>query len=90
MGDVELYSIYSNFRRELKHIIRAAKRLYYCKQFDKVSGNIKKTWGLINQLRGKSKPSVKASFIINDQLVKDQRQISNGFNMYFSSVAKKN
>ena len=89
MGDVELYSIYSNFRRELKHIIRAAKRLYYCKQFDKVSGNIKKTWGLINQLRGKSKPSVKASFIIDDQLVKDQRQISNGFNMYFSSVAKK-
>ena len=89
MGEVELYNIYSNFRGALKHIIKAAKRKHYCKQFSRVSGNIKKTWGLINELRGKTKTSIKASFVINGTLVKDERKISDGFNMFFSSVAKK-
>ena len=89
LGDTELYNIYSNFRRELKHVIRAAKRKYYCKQFSKISGNMKKTWGLINELRGKAKTAIKASFVINGELIKDKRQISDGFNMFFSSVAKK-
>ena len=50
---------------------------------------MKKTWALINELRGKSKTNIKASFFIDGDLVKDRRTISNGFNMFFSSVAKK-
>ena len=49
---------------------------------------MKKTWALINELRGKSKTNIKASFIINGELVKDKRQISNGFNLFFSSIAR--
>ena len=89
LGDIKLYTMYSNFRKRLKHVIKSAKQLYYCKKFEKVSGNMKKTWALINELRGKSKSSIKASFFIDGELVKDRRKISNGFNMFFSSVAKK-
>ena len=33
---------------------------------------MKKTWGLINELRGKVKKNIKASFFINGQLVEDK------------------
>ena len=88
LGDIELYDIFTKFRRELKYVIRIAKRKHYCKQFSKVTGNMKKTWALINQLRGKAKSGIKASFIINGELVKDKRKISDGFNLFFSSIAK--
>ena len=89
LGDTDLYLIYSNFRRELKHIIKCAKKLYFSRKFGKVSGNIKQTWALINELRGKVKTGIKASFKIDGELVKDKRVISNGFNMFFSSIASK-
>ena len=50
---------------------------------------MKKTWTLINELRGKVKQNIKASFVINGQIVEDRRQISNEFNNFFASVAKK-
>ena len=52
-------------------------------------GDLKKTWALINELRGHSKQNIKASFIINGNLVVDRREISNEFNNFFASVAKK-
>ena len=51
---------------------------------------MKKTLALIKELRGKSKATVKSSFVIDGELVKDQRKVSTGFSMFFSSVAKKN
>ena len=66
-----------------------AKKKYYTNKFEKVRGNIKKTWELINDLRGKSKPNVKASFIIGDKIVTDRREIAQKFNIFFSSVAHK-
>jgi len=89
LGDEKLYQVYKDFRKKLKHVIRCAKKLYCCRRFEKVSGNMKKTWALINELRGKSKTKIKASFFIDGNLVKDKRTISNGFNMFFSSIAKK-
>ena len=57
-----------------------------CRQ---AKGNIKKTWELINELRGKSKSDIKASFIIDGKVVTERREIANGFNIFFSSIAKK-
>ena len=87
LGDTELYLIYSNFRRGLKRTIKCAKKLYYSRKFSKVMGNMKQTWALINELRGKTKSGIKDSFKIDGELVKDKRVISNGFNMFFSSIA---
>ena len=89
LGEETLYCIYKEFRKKLKHIIKSAKRLHYARKFDRVNGNIKKTWALINELRGKSKNKIKALFVIDGNMVRDKREISNGFNLFFSSVAKK-
>lgn len=89
LGNSELYQIFSNFRRKLKGVINYAYKQFYSKKFASVQGNMKKTWALINELRGKAKTNVKASFIIDGELVKDKRKISNGFNIFFSSIAKK-
>ena len=89
LGNDNLYTKYKDFRKKLKHVIKSAKRLYYCKKFERVKGNMKKTWSLINELRGKHKSKMKASFIIDGNLVKNKREIANGFNLFFSSIAKK-
>ena len=59
------------------------------KKFELASGNIRKTWLLINELRGEKKADIKASFIIDGQIVTERRDIANGFNLFFSSIARK-
>ena len=87
LGDEELYLRYKKFRFELRKVIKIAKKTYYCKKFQSVQGNVKKTWQLINELRGKAKNNIKASFVINGQIVQDRREIAKEFNIFFSSIA---
>ena len=75
-------------RSFFKSTIKLAKKKYYCRRFSSVQGNMKKTWALINELRGKSKQSIKSCFKIDGVLVEDQREIANGFNTFFSSIAR--
>ena len=49
---------------------------------------MKKPWKLINDLRGKAKTNIKASFMINGEMVQDRREIVKEFNIYFSSIAR--
>ena len=69
-------------------MIKHAKRVYYNKRFDSAKGNMKKTWALINELRGKSKCNIKSCFKIDGELVVNKRKIANGFNNFFSSIAR--
>ena len=87
-GDHAAYLKYKEFRKHLKSLITHAKKIYYSNKFNQVKGNMKKTWELINELRGKSKVETKPSFLIDGQLVQNRRFISNGFNKYFASIAK--
>ena len=87
-GDHDAYLKYKEFRKKLKLTIKHAKKMYYSNKFNQVKGNMKKTWELINELRGKGNIETKPSFIIDGQLVQDRRIISNGFNKYFASIAK--
>ena len=47
----------------------------------------KKTWELINELRGKTKNNIKPCFKIDGELIYNQREIAQGFNQYFASIA---
>ena len=49
---------------------------------------MKKTCSLINELKGKAKKSLNPCFKIDCQLVEDKRQIANGFNNFFASIAR--
>ena len=42
--------------------MKHAKTNFYCKKFSNVHGDLKKTWALINELRGNVKKNIKASF----------------------------
>ena len=86
-GDSDKYAAYSDFRRNLKSIIKAAKNLYYIKKFEQTGRNSKKTWGIINELRGKAKSQLKDDFVIDGDRVRSRRAIANKFNQYFTSLA---
>ena len=53
------------------------------------TGNSKKTWEIINEIRGKEKSKIKPSFIVDGELVKNRRVIANEFNKFFTSIATK-
>ena len=88
-GNNAFYIRFKSYRKYLKKVIKLAKKNFYCKKFNNVQGDLKKTWALINELRGKVKHNIKASFVIDGQVVEDRRQISNEFNKFFASVARK-
>ena len=87
LGDSDLYEKYKNYRKRLRLLIKSAKNKFYSDRFDQCKGNSKKTWELINELRGKSKTKSKPSFLINGTLVKERRVIADEFNKYFTSIA---
>ena len=73
----EVYDIYKVYRKKLKGMIKQEKRVFYNKRFDSAKGNMKKTWALINELRGKSKCNIKSCFKIDGELVVNKREIAN-------------
>ena len=81
------YIKYKEYRKVLKHVRKAAKQKYYTGKFNEKSGNIKKTWEVINQIRGKNKREIKPNFVINNEKITNRRIIANEFNKYFVSLA---
>ena len=55
----------------------------------KDEGDMKKTWNLINEIRGERKNDIKPVFIIDNERIISRRIIANEFNEYFTSVASK-
>ena len=49
---------------------------------------MKKTWAVINKIRGKNKKEIKPLFKIDNQRITDRRVIANKFNEYFVSIAE--
>ena len=88
-GDEAKYRKFSDYRRCLKHIIKSIKVKYYGNKISEASGNPKKTWEIINQIRGKMKKSIKPEFIINNERITERRVIASEFNKYFVSLASK-
>ena len=75
-GDRSIHKIFSDYRRILKHIISDEKSKYHNKKFVNASGDPKKTWLLINQLRGKQRRTMKAVFIIDNKRIIERRVIA--------------
>ena len=63
------------------------KTKYFTGKFLETKGDSKKTWELINRIRGKKKRQVKPLFTINNEKVTNRRIIANEFNKYFVSLA---
>ena len=87
MGDQKKHEDYSEYNRYLKTAIKLAKSTHYCNKFEDHKTNPKKTWQIINELRGKSKTTTKDNFVIDGNRVTCRRVIANKFNEYFTSLA---
>ena len=88
-GDPILHEKFRKYRSILKHIINTAKKSYTCEKILENKENSKKTWEIINDLRGKSKNAIKPPFLINNEKIYERRVIANEFNKYFNSIASK-
>lgn len=84
----ELHEDYKAYRKILNNLIKSAKQKHTFEEFDKHKTNKKKTWEIINKLRGKGKHGIKASFSIDNERIMCRRVIANKFNDYFISLAK--
>ena len=87
-GDHELWKKFVTYQEEVNKLISIAKTKYYASKFEKYESNRKKTWEVINELRGKSKDKMKAVFIIDNERVINRRAIADKFNTYFANLAK--
>ena len=79
-GDLDKYLKYKEYRSTLKHAIKHVKSNHYKDKFEKHSSSSKKTWQIINELRGKAKYCIKSDFVINSERVICRRIIANRFN----------
>ena len=86
-GDAALHKKFTDYRRALKHIINTAKNSYTCNKILENKEDSKKTWQIINELRGKHKKTIKPPFVINNEKIFERRVIANEFNKYFNSIA---
>ena len=83
----EKYVKYKNYRKILHTIKNDAKTKYNLKKFNDCKGDSKKTWELINKIRGKQRRQLKPMFLIDNEKVTNRRVIANKFNEYFVSLA---
>jgi hypothetical protein len=88
LGNETLYQNFKEYRKTLKATIKSAKQFHYSQKFKAAQGDMKKTWKIINEVRGKGVSSCKSSFIVGGELVNDRRKIANEFNKFFTTLAE--
>ena len=89
MNILKRYLEYKDYRKHLKVLIDRVKKNYYAGKLTDCSGDSKKTWEIINTIRGKTRREIKPCFILNDVKIINRRMIANEFNKYFQSIASK-
>ena len=86
-GDDNLKLAHRNHQKTLRWVIKNARSKHYSDKFEKSRGNKKKIWQVINELRGKEKPKMKPSFMIDNERIFTRRIIADKFNKYFVDLA---
>ena len=87
-GDRNLYDKFKALRKSLNKTIKLAKSKFYCNKILDHKGDKKKTWEVINSLRGKQKRRIKPQFVIDNEKITNRRVIASEFNKYFVSLAE--
>ena len=82
---------YSQYRNAYNILKRKAKSTFYNELFIKYRHDIRKTWGVINSLIGKTndKSSISETFKINNAPINDPELIANEFYKFFTNIGKK-
>ena len=86
-GNRHHHEKFRSYRRALNTIIKKAKAKHFHNALTDCKEDRRKTWKILNELRGNSKSTMKPPFIINNERITERRVIANEFNKYFSSIA---
>ena len=80
---------FKNYRNLYNKTIRAAKKLYYEKQFKKFQANLKKSWQLLFSAINKAPKKTEQSYslLINGEIESDPLRVANKFNEFFTNIA---
>ena len=78
----------ATYKNHLRKCIRKAKMIYYDQEFLKYKDDMKRTWGLINNIiiRRGSKHNFPKYFNVERALIDDKAVIANKFNNFFTSI----
>ena len=68
-------------------MIKCAKQQHYVRMFKNSTGNLKQTWSIINELRGKSKGSTSTFSAFKSAELTDKKSLANKFKYYFCNLA---
>ena len=84
----ENFKLYNTIYNKIR---RAAKTLFYDKQFKRFTKDSKQTWSVIRQLLGTKtdKNQIPTYFQSNSQIISDYIEIANGFNTFFAGIGPK-
>ena len=80
--------IYKRFRNRVTMELRKAKSSFYSTKFSDCKGDMKKTWGTINETIRKRKLNSKIALLEDDNIINDT-VIPNKFCNYFTNIAEK-
>ena len=85
---LESHAVFKTYKNRLINIIRASKKNYYQQRISSYNGDSKKTWQTLKEIMScqKSKTCVIQSLKVENQILSNQTDISNGLNDFFTSV----
>jgi hypothetical protein len=87
-NDANLKSYYKLYSKILAKVIKAAKKLHYNRIILNSENKMKTTWRIINEEKGKPKhDSGIQSLMLNNKLIRNQKEIADTFNRYFITIA---
>ena len=76
-------------KKHYEKLIIQKKKIYYQNLINEYNSDMRKTWGLINNLLGKNKRKEPiTSLNVNGVLCDDSQTIANEFNTLFSNIPK--
>ncbi|XP_037803588.1 uncharacterized protein LOC119598012 [Penaeus monodon] len=79
---------FKRYRNTLTRVIKCAKANYFKSKLQEYAGNIRKTWDFVNEILNRSRrTNNQTAFIFNNNVTSDPRDIADGFNEYFSTIA---
>ena len=78
---------YHNYKKILKRLMNKAEKEHYDNLFKENVNNLKKSWSIIKEVINRKKSSASISkFLINGNIVEDNKIICEGFNDFYINV----
>ena len=83
--------IYRQKRNRVNKLIFKTKKIYYEDKLNKHSGDVKRTWKTINEIRGKKSKNTLINEIktASSEVHVDSKRIANALNFHFTNIAAK-